>query len=454
MKILSFGIVNAACRQRLLGLTCFSIQNRPIDIIVVEGSNHLKIVTPVYNFSKLKAMNSSIDLFSIIHIADTEYFHSLYDSLSRADFDVVLFELISDESVSKMLAGENGRRLFSYISMPVQVTQFANSLNLTTQTELYNKFVGRDKYFIADLDRNTIRLLEKNNSFNVWTSYLLSLIAGRTASENLLRKFFLPDKFFVNGLRLISWLAPCPELSCLLIDWSRMNPNAGGIPKVIFPILNLVLAGRFDLAKKVAFAQQLIAGLPDDGGWGGQAKSDIDVRIKYRNIECCRILSEFITEYENKNKPYKIAVLYGAYHIKDLSNRIRSLGFELINNVENPDSIANSSFKPENFVAWSIDFPKSVNLNNDDNIKGAILGVSLILAYLVIGALDWIVMLKLIVTCIEDSWKQVSSDNAGDVPFTIAFFILYVQRHFQVLKVFSSVSVEWDKGLFDDIKTK
>jgi len=41
--------------------------------------------------------------------------------------------------------------------------------------------------------------------------------------------------------------------------------QAGGLSQVIIPLLRLVLSGEFVEAKKLAFAQELLSGVPDSG---------------------------------------------------------------------------------------------------------------------------------------------------------------------------------------------
>ena len=157
----------------------------------------------------------------------------------------------------------------------------------------------------------------------------------------------------------------------LLLDWSRMNPKPGGLSRILIPIIENVLVGNMKEARRLAFTQQLLSGMPDMGGWGGAAKSDVEVRVIARNKECCRVLKEVLSKVEvdkdlamieidgtaredstpmdsgrvskiddagalveeereegNSGKPFRVAVLYGAYHISDLTQRFEAMGLE------------------------------------------------------------------------------------------------------------------------------
>ena len=101
------------------------------------------------------------------------------------------------------------------------------------------------------------------------SSFYKSRLAGRAWREQLIPSFqlTLPDAGIATVLRVLSWLAPCPELGCLLLDWSRWRQptKAGGVPLALFPIVRYLLRLDFAAARKLAFAQQLIAGIPDAG---------------------------------------------------------------------------------------------------------------------------------------------------------------------------------------------
>ena len=101
------------------------------------------------------------------------------------------------------------------------------------------------------------------------SSFYNSRLAGRAWREQLIPSFqlTLPDAGIATVLRVLSWLAPCPELGCLLLDWSRWRQptKAGGVPLALFPIVGHLLRLDFAAARKLAFAQQLIAGIPDAG---------------------------------------------------------------------------------------------------------------------------------------------------------------------------------------------
>ena len=364
-------------------------------------------------------------------------------------------------------------------------------------------------------------------------SFRANRSAGWAREERFLRKFFLSDIALITALRYLSWLGPCPEFSCLLLDWSRWNQptKAGGLPPALLPIIENVSMGNIFAARKLAFAQQLISGVPDSGSWGGEALSDTEVRVKARNTECCRVLKGFLEEHEQaaknptipvpvqststektprtnskisstsanteiKSSELKIAILYGAYHIEDLSAKLRAMGLK----AESASSL----------TAWSMEYP-SISTSSDhlikENVRKEVLhshtaekqtffgaktiakalssirgsGLSISVAgictiYLVICALDWWLMIDFLVEVVQGLGNSVSSGTANsivtgfvrhiiagevgeplsedakivEISLSVLYSLAYVQRHLWALRAASSVGVQWDRGLFDD----
>ena len=375
-------------------------------------------------------------------------------------------------------------------------------------------------------------------------SFRKSRFGGRAWEERLLKKFFLSDIALITALRYLSWLGPSPEFSCLLLDWSRWNQptKAGGLPAVLLPIIEHITKGNLFAAKKLAFAQQLISGVPDSGAWGGEALSDTEVRVKARNNECCRVLKCFVDEQNDiilkklaantaksistssdksgegdesasigkEKHEMKVAILYGAYHIGDLASKLKTMGYKFQTassltawimeypTQEHSDALIESEgsklkMKKENEIDSS-DIEKGFldsSLFSISNILSAIKNPALIMAiagicsaYLVIGALDWWLLIDFVVEVSKSVIGNVATStttsavvSTSDSPFSgflmrlvegdsvsalngetksleislaVLYIVTYVQRHLWALRTASSVGVQWDRGLFDD----
>jgi hypothetical protein len=364
-------------------------------------------------------------------------------------------------------------------------------------------------------------------------SFRASRFAGRAWERQLMNNFFLSDITFITSLRYLSWLGPCPEFSCLLLDWSRWNQptKAGGLPVVLLPIFEHISNGNFFAAKKLAFAQQLISGVPDAGSWGGEALSDTEVRIKARNTECCRVLQCFLEEHSNtvqesipitqeeinqiKDRPLllppehlKIAILYGAYHISDLSKRLTKMGLKKEStsaltawSMDSPftdplHSLSPSSLSPlsssisSETVESQLKVEKDISTteNNDDNQKysdrsspfsknallTALVGI-VCTTYLVLGALDWLVLIDFLVEIVKriasttvvskdsfissllnqliennSNFSLTENDKVFEISFAVVYTVAYIQRHLAAQRTASFIGVQWDRGLFED----
>jgi hypothetical protein len=111
---------------------------------------------------------------------------------------------------------------------------------------------------------------------------------------------------------------------------------------MLYPILECIITGNIFQAKKIAFARHIMSGLSDSGKYGGEAKSDIVVRVEERNKACCDSISAFVLEHKKdqvSNAPFKIAVMYGVYHVEDLCRRLALAGFDSIETEINNEPI-------------------------------------------------------------------------------------------------------------------
>ena len=339
-----------------------------------------------------------------------------------------------------------------------------------------------------------------------------------------MKSFFLSDTYLITALRYLSWMGPCPEFSCLLLDWSRWNQptKAGGLPAVLLPIFDHISKGNLFAAKKLAFAQQLISGVPDSGSWGGESLSDTEVRVKARNAECCRVLKGFLDEHEvsvhdrasqlsvnlltkqRKNESaelkdddeLKVAILYGAYHIGDLSTKLKSMGLKSESvasltawNMEYPSEshLAPSPDSTSEAVINAVDVKNTAKsvpigfqsvLNSFKKVQYPFLTIGVASActfYLVLGALDWYLLIDFLVEVGHSTLKSTimdensvligflqqlfelgstnvlsENDKVLEISFALIYTVAYVQRHLFALRTASTVGVQWDRGLFED----
>ena len=249
----------------LLSLSFLTYQS-PIEIVLKKGFplSNVYLNTNIVRFeSYLKSTNTNskivVDLISTLHIADYDYYKSIKNQLDQ--YDIVLYELITDNN-NIIIDNKNTfkKRLNADIVL-LKANELANQLGLRTQMDLNP--IDNDNWYIADLDSNTVRLLEDNRKDIITQQYVDSQIGGRGSNTQFMKSFFLSDTNFITILRLFSWLLPCPELFFILLDWSRTSPRPGGIPDVLVPIANNIITGNIKEAKKLSFAKQIVSGLSD-----------------------------------------------------------------------------------------------------------------------------------------------------------------------------------------------
>jgi hypothetical protein len=463
------------------------------------SADNIRLTTGVYPFawrngggSQTQAQaQAQVDLFSMLHIADTAYFAEI--STRMKDYDVVLYELITDTRNCLMQEGKDYKRQLDKEIYSSEAARLASSFDLDTQINLYNSIVWKEScaycanWYIADLDAVEVARLEAPRRGLTLSSFHSSRLAGRAWQEQLLKSFFLPDTAIITTLRQMSWLGPCPELSCLLLDWSRWsNPTkAGGLPFAIVPITQYLLRFKWNAAKKLAFAQQLISGMPDAGAWGGEALSDIEIRVRARNAECCRVLMHFLEEHSEQVSssqrelgqgspvvaPLKVAILYGAYHIDDLRTKLQTMGLKRLQKAAGtcdaskltawtmagpspststssqlsaladspPLALSDSPLRASSLSTTAVESPVDVT-NSSPSIADlfttdtsvTITTALACLAYLFLGALDWFLLLDFVVDTLRHLVGEVWS-TAGSTTTTTGMGGQEPQAHVSIV---------------------
>jgi len=431
------------------------IQNASIDYKISLRSDVNRFY---YEVDKGSNKTIIIDLFTTVHVGERQYYDTLVKQLQ--DYDVVLYELITSKEYIHTHPES------PWIRQLIQPLYSKLTEKLAEQFRWNHQMVlpmTKEGWYIADLDSETIQRLESANLMKIQRDYWWSILAGRSFSQRFLTKFMISDQSFVSFLRFLTWLTPCPEINALLIDWARMQPRAGGISPFILPILHKLSKFQYLDASRLAFTQQLLSGLADAGSWGGEAQSDIAVRITARNQECCRTLRFFLSNLPNKNissahPTMKVAVLYGAYHIQDLKRRFveelrmkMDLKYKKSLTVWSISSLGTEDLDLNGEVQWT-QGKQDLLLKLLDFSTTTILAISA-LAYVALGVIDWWIGLELILKNFEHilSVTEEIQDKIVFSSATLAYIVLYVQRHLYFLRKISYVGIQWDRGLFADV---
>ena len=166
-----------------------------------------------------------------------------------------------------------------------------------------------------------------------------------------------------------------------------------------------------------------------------------------------------------------VAVLYGAYHINDLSKRFGEIGLKL-STVPLPvvSGGANIPELPANntMVAWTIPRPVGVDrlavggdFMHTFRRYSPVMTVSSL--YLVVSTLDWLVLLRLVINSAEAFFSlfssvgqynapivEISNDQVLDFSLGVVYLSLYFKRHTDLLGSLTTGVVDWNKGLYDE----
>ena len=250
-----------------------------------RGNNHqcFDLQTAVTTFQK-KNGNERIDLHAQIHFGTRNYFEYMNSALP--DSSSVHYELLVDEELMEYDA-QTGHRRMKGSSEGRQVVFASSSDEATAQQYGLESQVNvldysRPNWIHADLTRQEFRALMDNGETESQQSQPLWALASTSAtypgaeaisaifepsysasatslaSRSLFSNLFLPGNSLATFLRLLFWvLLPSPELSVMLLDWSSLQSDAGGVSRIFVPVMACLLTGNFQQARQLVFAKLL-----------------------------------------------------------------------------------------------------------------------------------------------------------------------------------------------------
>jgi len=309
----------------------------------------------------------SVDLLSTVHVAEREYYRDLQ---ARAEqYDRTLFELIVDGSLvttqQDEATGTQVRRLSTPLRAAPALKELAARNGLDTQVEALD--CTRSRWVLADVTRRQLSVQEarlqqpglasgRNTlapGFGTLAAPLRLLLVGPTGSNKNSQG---------SALRPLLSFLPAPELCWLLDDWI----TAGGpeLSPALAPLADAL--GRFDLgaARRLSFALTLAAGeTTQEGSLAGAL-------VRWRNA---RAVEE--VEVARAAGCTKVALLYGALHMRDLRSRLLQR-YSLV-------SVAEPIWR----TAWSVGVPAE-----DKGAPGrsVLVLAAMSLVLLAVDAFDWI----------------------------------------------------------------
>jgi hypothetical protein len=273
----------------------------------------------------------NMELFLTIHVADDRYFYELERDLKQ--FDSVLFEMVVANNTCSY--DQEGRRTLR--TRPTSSTEqksIAESFGLCHQIDGLN--YQQDDWYLTDLDSETLSKMQKSYYARAesWFAYGIRGTffsqAARRLGRNAVQEWYASGgesfallserELFVlaasTAARAAAFLAPCPEILWLLLDWVSSNQgkmHADVLASVVRRTAMLDFAG----ARKLVYAQSLVS---------NQVQAPEGV---YRVMLLARdsaATKAAVTELERPGKEdiNKIALVYGVMHGRGiLANALR-----------------------------------------------------------------------------------------------------------------------------------
>jgi hypothetical protein len=176
----------------------------PVPALSIDvGLEKIRLQTLVRTFRQ-EIKNHSLDLYSIVHVADKSY----YQDIERrfGDYDYVLVELITPLT-NTLTTGTLGlKQLITPVYSP-KAAILAEEYGLASQLDALSLSTYSNVY-IADLDSSTVTNLESEQKSTTLSKFLTSVFrGGRTEEKITLKKFFLPDTALTAMLRALCWYA-------------------------------------------------------------------------------------------------------------------------------------------------------------------------------------------------------------------------------------------------------
>jgi hypothetical protein len=334
----------------------------------------------------------SVDLLSVVHLAEPAYFSALQDACEQ--YDRVCFELIADEALAPADAS-GARRLAEPLRATAEQRQLAARQGLAPQVDELD--MCRPHWVLADVSRDELQTLEADADARGAGAPNLGLEAVRTVAlghRGLGRAAWL---------RPFAWLLPAPEAALLLDDWVS---SGGAAPAPILAALAQALL-RLDVptASQLSFAQTLASG---ETAQRGTRAADL---VRARNARAVEAVEAAVASGSER-----VAVLYGALHMRDLRARLGSK-FELRRVSE-----------PEWRTAWAIDTPPSA-LPAAGPVGAALFSLLL----LAVDGSDWLDVLRTLFT-------------GADGPLVgSAALLLYVGRHALIYLALAGWAWDWER---------
>jgi hypothetical protein len=363
----------------------------------VSSSGAVLLQTKITRFVSVKpgAPVSSVDLYSVVHVADKSYYEELNKELAES-YDAVYFELMTGRD---NLAKDARTKLMTLVR-PIAPTARAITQSKALGAMPQINELDLDNGWIADLTMEEIAELDsQGDAQGLAPSSLKSGNSAPTFAASAGRKL----------LRICLFLLPCPELHVLLLDAAESSFQMYLLPVYTFALLR----GDVLTARRLKFSQTIQATT------NRLANTQlIDPVTAARNQ---RVLESILTGFDTCRFT-NVAVVYGAWHCDNLGRLLENqLGLEYHSArwktaMEAEPALTASSWSR----FWSSFYARSEAANTkDERVRLPILAGSalflLVAGVEVCGGLDWSRVVTDIALFLEGYGHSAQSDRALEI---------------------------------------
>lgn len=423
-----------------------------------RGSRRLlELQTAVVSMVKTlpNGKNSSIDLHSMIHFGDEEYY-SYFNNQDEFKYDNVFYELIVPQKLLHTNP-DGSQSLKSVVGPPRNDKNTANSYGLKCQLDV----ISYTKHNWIHCDTTREEFIETTSTssneissgdLSIWslastaaapfTQYTSALLGPSTPSTvgsellsvpslRLFSNLFLEGGSLATLFRLLLWIfSPAPEVSILLLDWSSIvepKPSGIGFSNVFIPVIESLITGNLSEARKLVFAQLLVSGQTAGG-------RDVNL-VRKRNFITMTKLGKYIEGREGS-----FAILYGALHCQELQRELQKLGYSISEknwrtawtvSVPTLGSVSSGEFQSSQRGYGGKIWGAFAMQNSPDEIAIGLVAVPL---YLMIGGYDWLGTLNNLAHCLD----------GGAFDDGLLIVVFYLMRHIALYLGLAKFAVNWD----------
>lgn len=240
-----------------------------------------------------------VELVGLVHCGAPEY----YSAVAQSEVGTwTLYESLVDDW---LLDGK--QRLAAPIGATRSAKKTALSTGLVAQSDALGSVAYEAGWTIADQAKTGTPYINPA----VEAAQLLAF--GRAAFDRL------DLAIGATATRAACALAPCPEFSLALVDWSWSSPrDSNFLDSIAIEAATTAFADRDStVLARLALLRSLVRA-------GAALPGESDPNVLERNEQIMRWIRRAALL---DRKPESIRVLYGAMHMRDLDKKLRSLGF-------------------------------------------------------------------------------------------------------------------------------